>query len=290
MKKNTNISEISNDGNQDDEFIVKLDFYYSEVTYTGYVVLDRNDILILQFALKSKYELYTPNMPGSWCEEFDISLLKDAFTIHSSDKEDIAAMRSLFGDSVGNTDLYDQIIGLIEEEFEQLFFGDDDLLLTERHVEFIMNHPKIEQWWIGAATGITEAGAKLLSRYKGEICFEVFDLSKLDDSVFPLFQKYKCEMLAFPIKMVNVDSALKLKKVPNLCLYSIDDENLSDEVAEVLAKHEGKLTLIVGSLTDKAAKALSLHVGPLDLEDIEEISEKARRHLESNDEVALPEE
>lgn len=50
------------------------------------------------------------------------------------------------------------------------------------------------------------------------------------------------------------------------------------------------MTLIVGSLSDNAAEALSLHVGPLDLEDIEEMSEKARRFLESNDEVALREE
>ena len=139
MKKGSNISKISKDGNQDDEFIVKLDFYYCDVTYEGFLILNGREIFELLEALSGERELYTPNMPGDWCEEFSISLLKDAFTIHSSDKEDIAAMRSVFGDSVGNTELYDQIVEgepvrYYDFEFEQYTINKgilQELLLDE---------------------------------------------------------------------------------------------------------------------------------------------------------------
>ena len=116
MKKGSNISKISKDGNKEDEFIVKLDFYYCDVTYEGFLILNRCEISELLEALDGERKLYTPNMPGDWWEEFDISLLKDAFTIHSSGKEDIAAMRLVFGDAVGNIELYDQIVEDEDEE------------------------------------------------------------------------------------------------------------------------------------------------------------------------------
>lgn len=157
MKKDTNISEISKDGNQDDEFIVKLDFYYSDVTYEGFLILNRREVIELLEAMNGERELYTPNMPGDWCEEFDISLLKDAFTIHSSGKEDIAAMRSVFGDSVGNTELYDQIVEGEDEEYD---FAIDE----EKAREFL--ETENEDLLLG--TSITEAAAEILSSYDGD--------------------------------------------------------------------------------------------------------------------------
>ena len=104
------------EGNPSDEFIVKVDFYYCEVSYEGYMIADRETISVLNRELDSGREVYTPNMPGDWCEEFEISELGGAFTIHSEKAEDVEAMRKLFGESIGNVELITMITDMVADD------------------------------------------------------------------------------------------------------------------------------------------------------------------------------
>ena len=67
-------------------------------------------------------------MPGSWEEDYDISLLQDAFSIHSDNPDDINSMRNLFGDSVGNTDLLNMVLDEVSgsDDFDNDEYEEDD--------------------------------------------------------------------------------------------------------------------------------------------------------------------
>jgi hypothetical protein len=98
------------EGDDKREFIVGLDFYYCDVNYSGFQIMDRAEIRGLLAALETDGKIGTPNMPGEWWEEFDIGLLKGCFTIHSPWPSDIEAMRKLFGEWVGQTSLFDSVM------------------------------------------------------------------------------------------------------------------------------------------------------------------------------------
>ena len=102
--------EMAGQGAPGDEFIVRVNFEYCEVIYSGYQILTRELIVELCEQLETDRQIVTPNMPGEWWEEFDVSDLKGAFTIHSDRAEDIEAMRILFGKAVGNTDLIESVL------------------------------------------------------------------------------------------------------------------------------------------------------------------------------------
>ena len=253
MKKGSNISKISKDGNQDDEFIVKLDFYYCDVTYEGFLILNGREIFELLEALDGERELYTPNMPGDWCEEFSISLLKDAFTIHSSDKEDIAAMRSVFGDSVGNTELYGQIVEGEDEE-DQDTYGElvaVTVIDCEVAQRFMKDECSID---LSAASSIDDVAAEALSKHEGYLSLN--GLTELSDVAAEALSKNEGDL--------SLDGLTEL----------------SDVAAEALSKHEGDLALEgLTELSDVAAEALSKHKGDLYLYGITELSDTAAEAL-----------
>jgi hypothetical protein len=97
-------------GNDEQEFIVALDFQYCDVNYEGFRIMERGWIRSLLAALETNSKIGTPNMPGSWYEEFDIGLLKYCFKIHSPWPSEINAMRNLFGDCVGETSLFSKVL------------------------------------------------------------------------------------------------------------------------------------------------------------------------------------
>jgi len=107
------IEAVGNAKYSDDrEFIVSLSFEYCDVSYKGFRIMTKRDIRNLVAALKTDAKIGTPNMPGEWYEEFDISLLKDSFEIHSPWPTYIQAMRKVFfgEDSVGETSLFDRVL------------------------------------------------------------------------------------------------------------------------------------------------------------------------------------
>lgn len=97
-------------GDDEREFVVGLDFYYCDVNYSGFQIMDRAEIRGLLTALETDCKIGTPNMPDHWWEEFDIGLLKGCFTIHSPWPSDVQAMRKLFGRWVGQTSLFDSVM------------------------------------------------------------------------------------------------------------------------------------------------------------------------------------
>lgn len=97
-------------GTDDQEFVVGISFDYCDRSYAGFRIMQRGEIRRLIAALETESKVGTPNMPGEWYEEFNISLLKDSFQIHSPWPCDIKAMRELFGDSVGETSLFDSVL------------------------------------------------------------------------------------------------------------------------------------------------------------------------------------
>ncbi len=115
-----------NGGAPSDEFIVEVNFDYCEVEYQGHMIVDRETISVLNRELDSGREVYTPNMPGSWCEEFEISELKGAFTIHSEKVEDVEAMRKLFGERIGNVQLITMITDMVADELAEESDDDDN--------------------------------------------------------------------------------------------------------------------------------------------------------------------
>jgi len=297
MKKGSNISKISKDGNQDDEFIVKLDFYYCDVTYEGFLILNGREIFELLEALSGERELYTPNMPGDWCEEFSISLLKDAFTIHSSDKEDIAAMRSVFGDSVGNTELYDQIVEGEDEEDQDTHGELVAAIDCEVAQRFLEDEDSID---LSAASSINDVAAEALSKHEGELCLdgltELSDtaaealskhegyhslngLTELSDVAAEALSKYKGDLALNGLTELSNAAAEAFSKLEGY-LHLDGLTELSDVAAEALSKHEGELCLNgLTKLSDVAAEALSKHKGDLYLDGLTELSDTAAEAL-----------
>lgn len=97
------------EGDPDREFIVALSFYFCEVNYSGFRVMSRDQIRKLVRGLDSGAKIGAENMPGSWDEEFDVGLMASSFRIHSGRRADVAAMKLLFGDSVGQTDYFQAV-------------------------------------------------------------------------------------------------------------------------------------------------------------------------------------
>ena len=107
------IEEVARAHYSDDrEFIVCLSFEYCDVKYNGFRIMKKREIRSLVTALNTGAKIGTPNMPGEWFEEFDISLLKDSFAIHSPWPSYIQAMRKVFfgEESVGETSLFDSVL------------------------------------------------------------------------------------------------------------------------------------------------------------------------------------
>jgi len=117
------------EGDPDREFIVALSFYFSEVSYSGFRVMSRDQIRKLVRGLDSGAKIGAENMPGSWDEEFDVGLMANSFRIHSGRRADVAAMKLLFGDSVGQTDYFHTVCDAADranqKEVEESD-GDDD--------------------------------------------------------------------------------------------------------------------------------------------------------------------
>lgn len=246
------IEIISNEGEPEDEFIVGIDFYYCDVTYSGYQIVDRSTVKILWDELQKDREVYTPNMPGSWNEEYDISLLEDAFSIHSDSPDDVNSMRNLFGDSVGNTDLLDMVLD--SEDYDNDEYEEDDEnspVIDVEAAKEILNGDASSTY---GATEITDEAAELLSNYK-ESYLLLNDLEEISDSAAKALAKFAGAL--------------------SLGIY-----NLSDNAAEAFSLHKGSLTFNnLGELSDNSAKSLSKHKGSLSFYGLSIISDNVAASL-----------
>ena len=246
------IKIISNEGEPEDEFIVGIDFYYCDVTYSGYQIVDRSTVNILWDELQKDRQVYTPNMPGDWYEEFDISLLEDAFSIHSDSPDDVNSMRNLFGDSVGNTDLLNMVLD--SEDYGNNEYEEDDensRVIDVEAAKEILNDNASSTY---GATEITDDAAEILSNYK-ESYLSLTDLEEISDTAAKALALFEGNL-------------------------SLGIHNLSDNAAEAFSSHKGSLTFNnLDQLSDNSAKSLSKHKGSLNFDGLSVLSDNVAASL-----------
>jgi len=246
------LDAIRASGSPDDEYIVKIDFSYCGVQYSGYQILTYKELGNLVSGVRSGVRIGTPNMPGSWYEKFDIDRLDGAFSIHSADPDDVSAMRSLFGESVGETSLFEIVLqAAVKDESVDEWEKPEyiDAVVAQR---FLDNPDSVD---LSTATGMDDDAAAVLAEEKqGEL--SLGGLTDLSDAAAQALAKHQ----------------------GNLWLYGLTD--LSDAAAEALAKHQGFLNLDgLTDLSDSAAQALAKHKGNLSLDGLSELTDTAAEYL-----------
>ena len=188
--ENNSLSSILNDGDSDQEYIVAFDFDYCDVSYEGYRILSHDTISKLASKLEGDFEVGTLNMPGSWSEEFHISKLAHSFTIYSDAPDDVANMRELFGESVGNTDYFDLVLYDLDEGNFDDSDGDGEELESPEHItlevaeKFLEGEDSID---LSESTGIDDEAADVLSKVQGSLCLD--GLTGLSDAAADALSK-----------------------------------------------------------------------------------------------------
>jgi hypothetical protein len=298
MKKKTESTEQSEDfdpydldaictsGRPDDEYIVQLNFSYCDVKYSGYRILTCKELGYLLAGLRSGVEIGTPNMPGSWYEEFEIGLLEGAFSIHSADPNNVFAMRSLFGNKVGETSLFESALeAASKDESKSSEYTDWSDSISDEGADILANYEGCVSLGVtslsdAAASSlsksrgllnlpelnqISENGLRFLSEHEGGIALS--SIEELSDEIVEMFAKRKGS-LQFGITHLTNHAALSLSKHSgNLCLDSLAE--ISDEAADFLSKHQGDLSLMsLNAISAKSAESFSKHLGEIDLSEL----------------------
>jgi hypothetical protein len=282
--------EMAGQGAPGDEFIVEVDFDYCGVSYSGYQILTRTQIVKLCKQLESDRQIGTPNMPGDWWEEFDVSDLNGAFTIHSDRLEDVEAMRGLFGESVGNTELFEEAgdglweedeDGIIDEELAKAFIEDPDNVdlsgteITDEAAEALSKSEGCLK--LNGLTELSDAAAESLSKYKGELGLS--GLTELSDAAAESLSKCKGDLHLNGLSEL-INEAAEFFADHKGCLELSGLTKLSDAMAESFSKHQGDLlSLGLTELSDAAAESLSKHKGVLFLDGLTELSDAAAAAL-----------
>jgi CO/xanthine dehydrogenase FAD-binding subunit len=275
----------------DDEFIVQIEFDYCEVNYSGYEILSRAELGKLIAGLRSGVRVGTRNMPGSWYEDFDIGLLDGSFSIHSANPDDIAAMRSVFGDYVGNTGYFDDVMEaapkVIDLQLAREFLKGDSIDLsemtsiTDEAAEVLSKH---EGWLsLGGLTELSDAAAESLSKHKDTLSVDC--LTELSDAAAEALAKHEGVLSLNGLTELSDAAAESLSKVQgDLSLGSLTE--LSDAAVESLSKAQGSLSLNgLTELSDAAVETLAKHDGgTLSLNGLTELSDAAAESLSKHQE------
>ena len=261
------LKEITTQGYDYDKLIVELNFECDGTTYQGRRIMSRHDIGQLCAGLQiNRVVALPPHKAESYPSEIDVKTLQRAFTIHSDKPEDVAVMREQFGESVGDTRLFDSVI-------ERNGWGTPTIINKENARDFL-HDPLSEDW--SESTGIEDDAAELLSNYEGDLFF--LELVDISDAAIESLSKHRGNLTFGSLNELSDAAAESLSKHQGrLRLDCID--SLSDAAAESLSKHEGVLCLGIYELSDAAAEALSKHKGDLALDNISELSEVAANYL-----------
>lgn len=261
------LDSVAGQGDPSDEFIVEVDFSYCGTVYSGYEVMTRAEICKFAKRLKMDFDISTPNMPGSWCERFPVSELSDAFSIHSSDPSDIAAMRQVFGESVGQISLFHEVMDAeIEGEEDVGSDGEEYEMPDFIDLEVARRFLAEEKVMLVGATGISDDAAQALSKYQeGSLLLE--GLTKISDTAAESLSKFTGDLDLSSLTEISDAAAESFSKLMgDLDLRSLIE--LSDAAAESLSKHRGDLYL--GDkikLSDSGAKALRKYKGEINWTD-----------------------
>lgn len=271
--------------NPDDEYIVKVGFSYCDVRYSGYKILTCKELGELLLGLRSGVQIGTPNMPCSWYEEFDIGLLEGAFSIHSADPADVNAMRSLFGECVGETSLFESVLEaapkIIDLTKAREFIENDNVdlcamnAITEDAAEALANYEG--SLLLYGLTELSDAAAKALAKHQGTL--DLDGLTELSDASAKALAKHQGDLSLNGLTALSDAAAQALAKHQgDLSLNGLTE--LSDAATEALAKLQGHIELFgLSELTDAAAEAFAKHQGGLHLSNEIEISDSAAEML-----------
>ena len=216
----------------DDEFIVQIAFDYCDVNYSGYEILSKAELGKLIAGLRSGVRVGTRNMPGSWYEDFDIGLLEGSFSIHSANPDDIAAMRSVFGESVGDTgyfyDVMEAAPNIIDLALAQEFLKDDSIDLSEM-------------------TSITDEAAELLSTQKGGV-LELDGLAAINPEVAFCLASREGGLSLQGLEEIDVETARALATHQDYddddgCRYGLylNLQRIPQQVIDILSRKNGTI-------------------------------------------------
>ncbi|MDF1862657.1 MAG: hypothetical protein P1U87_20740, partial [Verrucomicrobiales bacterium] len=272
------------------EVIIKVEHEDLDVTWQGCAILTREQVALLQQGLASGERISYPNMPAHWEEDFPVSELEEAFGILSEDAEDVAYMRRLFGEIIGETSLIWQVLDLVEEEDSSAEDADEtenpeiiDLDVAEAYIE----NP--DSFDLSGATEITDAAAEALGKYDwegkydGELCLN--GLRALSDAAAEALSKHEGYLFLNGVaELSDTGASFLAKSQGSLGLDGLTD--LSDVAAEALAEHPGFILTLNGleSLSDSAAKSIGKHAGFLYLNGLKGVSEIGAKALAEHDE------
>jgi hypothetical protein len=253
----------------DDEFIVHIDFDYCEVNYSGYQILSKAELGKLIAGLRSGAQVGAHNMPKHWEEDFDIGLLDGSFSIHSADPEYVAAMRLVFGESVGDTGYFYEVMEAAPKVI--------DLALAREFLESDVD--------LSEMTSITDEAAEVLSTHEGDLFLD--GLTEISDVTAESLSKLEGLYLNGLTVVSNSVASSLAKQQGSLELNGLTV--LTDSVAEVFSKHCGYLALNgIFDLSDTAARFLSTKLGDLSLNGLSGLSAHAAANLAKHGNGKLP--
>jgi formylglycine-generating enzyme required for sulfatase activity len=241
------------------EYIVELDFDHGGVKNSGHQILSIAGLRRLIAGLRSGARVRARNLPDGREEEFEIGRLEGAFSIYSEDPGDIAAMRSVFGEQVGQTGYFADVIEAAPTTI--------DLAMVEAGGDLFL------------MTSITDEAAELLSKQHGNL--RLNGLTELSDAAAESLSKHRGDELHLNgLTELSNAAAESLSKLRGFSLRLGSLTELSDAAVESLSKYEGDLRLSsLKQLSDAAAESLSKQVGHLALSSLETLSDAAAESL-----------
>jgi hypothetical protein len=266
------ITKISRAGSSDDELIIRVCFECYDVYHSGYQILTRDEVVRLGKELIPGRKIDLPNMPENYTVDIGIEYLNGAFWIHSSNPEDVSKMRELFGEEVGDTGLFFEVLERPEDE-EDYPIGHIDVETAEAFLE------DPEGISLSRATSLDDAAATTLSRHEGQLLLNF--VASLSDAAAESLSKHK----GYNLNLSGL-TTLSEAAAESLSKYKGDMLNLSglttlfEAAAESLSKYQGNLSLNgLTEFSDAVAESLSKQEGGLDLNGLTELSDAAAEAL-----------
>ena len=244
------------------ELIIEVSAEYADVYYQGFEIMNDRRFQLLKKAVTLDFEIYAPNMPGSWEENFSVTRLIDAFTILSDKKEDVETFRKLFDrDAVGNTSLSGVVFETLsnaDPEHDSLYpefqTGKLDLFKALMLLEEMGDNIDLTKM-----TSISDEAAELLSNHHDYL--ELDGITELSDSAAESLSRHQGSLDLGGLTELS-DSAVESLSKHQGALYLNELTELSDSAAESLSKHQGDLILSsLTELSDSAVESLSKHQG-----------------------------
>jgi hypothetical protein len=287
-------------GADDDEFIVKNNYYRDEDESCSYLIMQRREIRRLLKAINRQAMVYF--YTRDYDDPVNIDEISWTFSIHSSNPKDVMDMKRIFGSSVGRKEIFE--IALNSSFVINLDVAND----------FLANPEDVP---IHLGYEITEDAAKALSMYQGDLeldglkklsaeaakdlvkhgdlqdpddgyedqpsgfSLSLNGLTELPEDVAEALSDYRSDLKLDGLNEISSVAAKALSKREWMLGLSLNGlRKISAEVAESLSKCERFLALDgLTEISYDVAKALSKHQDMLGLDGLTQISDEVAEAL-----------